>query len=286
MNSDVTVWRYLETGAHNGAFNMATDEALTRLGQDAPILRVYRWQPYTISLGFHQQLAGLDLQKCAHDGIGVVRRPTGGRAIYHAHEVTYSVIIPRSHHLYACNSTELYNRISTALVTGLRRLDIDLSLERVQQSSDFAGYQRQFACFATSAQYEVHLQGKKLIGSAQRRFKNGLLQHGSIILGDEHLALAKYLVVPARVSTPASEVSGAASGDEIITKTQSGLEEKTISIERALRRKVSFHEVAAHLPSGFEEVFGIALRPDQLLSEERKRIKALLPNFINSGGNP
>lgn len=90
-------WRFLNTGFRRGKFNMEFDEYLAgRLleGKGSPTLRVFGWSPYAVSLGYHQSEDEIDLQRCAEEGIDVVRRPTGGRAILHAHEVTYSVVMP------------------------------------------------------------------------------------------------------------------------------------------------------------------------------------------------
>ncbi|MFQ5650379.1 MAG: biotin/lipoate A/B protein ligase family protein [bacterium] len=277
MDDETRVWRFLDTGANDGAFNMATDAALARLGQNRPVLRTYTWCPPTISIGFHQRLSEIDKNKCQLRGIDIVRRPTGGRAIYHAHEVTYCVVVPKNDELYNKSTLEVYDIISSALVQGLRRLDIDLALEKVQQDdADFANTPSKSACFATSAQYEIHVQSRKLVGSAQRRFKNGLLQHGSIMLGDDHMHLTDYL-------TPSCEApTSTAHGFYHLQKELSG---KTISVERVLARTVRYEEVVSSLHAGFQQVFGVRLCPDRLTERELRRINELIPKYSNLGGN-
>lgn len=258
-------WRYIESGAADGAFNMATDEALAAFCQTStPIVRFYAWHPFTISIGYHQDFSDLNLEKCRHDGIDVVRRPTGGRAIYHAQEVTYSVIIPRDSALYSQATLDVYNQISSALVEGLTRLNLPLVLEKKPNSGPgFSRYDREFACFATSAKYEIHCQSKKLVGSAQRKFERALLQHGSIIVGDEHLKLVDYLATKNGEFDRALEM----------------LRKRTISIERILNKKVINDDILPHLRTGFEKYFGAILQPDQLTHQELQKVNELKPKY-------
>lgn len=260
------VWRFLNTGASDAGSNMATDEALARKPLALPTLRVYCWQPYTISIGYNQKVEDVDLQECRDDGIEVVRRPTGGRAIFHAHEVTYSVIIPRNSAWYRESSLELYNEISSALVLGLQCLGLPVQLQRVAggEAAAFSDYRNRFACFATSAKYEIHCEGKKLVGSAQRRFDNSLLQHGSIILGREHLRLLNYLV-------------DARNGAATVAKQQ--LEDRTVCVETLLNRKVDYGEVAEKIKLGFESHFKIKMKVDRLSDQEQNEILQLKPKY-------
>ncbi|MFQ5754133.1 MAG: biotin/lipoate A/B protein ligase family protein [bacterium] len=256
------IWRFIDTGAADGAFNMAVDEGLARCTNSAePILRVYRWQPFTISIGYHQNLDELDLNKCKKDGVDVVRRPTGGRAIFHAHEVTYSIIIPKQSVWYANKTLEIYNHISSALVKGLQYIGMPVKLDRKDHyEPDFADYNQRFACFASTAKYEIQYQSKKLVGSAQRRFENALLQHGSIILGNEHLNLLNYL---------------STNGNGQLMKARQRLQEKTICIETILMRSVSYEEVVSNLKTGFEKYFDVNFQCRHLTSDELQKIEEL-----------
>ena len=264
-----TGWRCLDTGASNGATNMAIDEALVRCGQDSPVLRFYRWSPPAISLGFHQHLAEVDAARCLHDGVDVVRRPTGGRAVYHANELTYSVTIPKGHELYALPPLEVYDLVSSAIVAGLRILDPRLALQRVEEPVGSGDYSGEFECFATSAPFEIQAESKKLAGSAQRRYKAGLLQHGSIMLTDEHLRLRDYLADQA----PAHR------------KPATFLQNRTISLEALLGRTVSYREVAQCLVAGFQSFFEIHLQTSVLSHSERALSEKLIPKYTNAGGN-
>lgn len=261
-------WRFLDTGAADGAFNMAVDEGLARAGNSPlPILRVYRWQPFTISIGYLQESAEVDAQTCRRDGVGLVRRPTGGRAIFHAHEVTYSVIIPKGHGWFAKSSLLVYNEISAALALGLQSVGLPVKLEkRSQPDADFAGYRRQFACFASSARFEIHYQSRKLVGSAQRRFENALLQHGSILLGDQHLRLVDYL---ARHKNGELEAA------------RQQLQNKTTTIEAILNREVSYDEIARCVKSGFETSLNINFKALPLTAAELDIINQLKSNYTD-----
>lgn len=266
MTNAKIFWRFIDSGALDGASNMAIDEALARFGDFTnPILRVYQWCPFTISIGYHQKLEEIDLEKCQQEGVDVVRRPTGGRAIFHAHEVTYSVIIPKKNAGYQKSTLDIYNQISTALVVGLQELGMPVILERLENHDpEFAHYKDRFACFAASAKYEIHCQGKKLVGSAQRRFENALLQHGSIILGNEHLRLLNFL---------------SPNGNGLVNRAREQLQERTISIESILKRKVSYEEVTASLKRGFEKYFNVQLQSDQFTPQEMQGILELKPKY-------
>lgn len=257
------VWRLIESGALDGATNMAMDEALVRFSTEpVPVVRFYGWQPYTISLGYHQNYQEIDLEKCHQAGIGIVRRPTGGRAIYHAREVTYSVIMPRGSRWYELPPLEVYNHISQALICGLQRLNLPVTLERTRTQVNEKTYINKFACFATSARYEIHAQGKKLVGSAQRRFEQGLLQHGSILLGPEHLRLGEFL----------KNDTG-----KIIDE----LNEHTICIEQLLHQRISFNEVVESIKYGFNQYFNVELRPYSLSNYEMNGTNQLKQKYTD-----
>jgi len=128
-------WTYIESGEQTGAFNMALDESMARalaVGEGYPVLRLFRWRPWAISLGHNQAAGDIDAARCAADGIDVVRRPTGGRAILHAEELTYSVVMPAGRR----SILQVYNEISAALVWGLSLYGVEVALQKSQP--DFA----------------------------------------------------------------------------------------------------------------------------------------------------
>ena len=243
------MWDFVDTGFHNGEFNMEYDIELARKLQEkkgCPTLRLYRWQPYTISLGFNQNHTDIDLEACARHGFGIVRRPTGGRAILHAEELTYCIVTFSE----GRNISEMYKWIGEALVAGLQTFHPGIMMERAQ--SDFPTLYRQpsaLSCFSSTARYEIQYLGKKLVGSAQRRYPSPLgpgndvvLQHGSILIGPEHRRLSD--VVLQKGSTAA--------------EVRKSLEERTTELESVLQHSVDASEVAAAVKRGFERRWDIS----------------------------
>jgi lipoate-protein ligase A len=245
-------WRFINTGHRRGKFNMEYDEFLaSRLieGVGFPTVRVYGWNPPSISLGYNQREDDIDLKLCENEGIDIVRRPTGGRAILHWNELTYSVVMNADEMSVAA----IYEKISRALVAGIRSLGIDVELEKSQPN--FQSLYKDAAsipCFSSSARYEIQYHGRKLVGSAQRRYsqaggKEVVLQHGSILLGPEHKWLMDFL----------SEKN-----PEIITVIKNTIEEKTTDINTILGKEVPFDKIAASIKKGFEEEWNIMFVPD------------------------
>lgn len=170
-------WRLLRNGGEVGEWNMALDEALWRsfpmVGR--PSLRIYRWNAPTLSIGYSQSVEELDLGECGRRGIAVVRRPTGGRAVLHDLEVTYS-LVHSTEKMGSIKDSHL--RVSQALRSGLRRLGLAAELAKREQSSQ----NPTAACFEAPSSFELAVAGKKIAGSAQVRNHLSLLEHGSIPL--------------------------------------------------------------------------------------------------------
>ncbi len=232
---------FLDTGAHDGAWNMDSDlrraEALDA-GRAAPLLRVYHWKPWCISLGRHQKDEEIDRTRTAADGIGVVRRPTGGRAILHAEELTYSIVMPSE----GRGVMEVYRLISEALTAGLKLLVPEIDIAKAQP--DFQKLYREpgsIPCFSSSARYEIEFGGKKLVGRAQRRIGSAVLQHGSILIGEAHLGLADYLAVD----------------DEVKEQLRQDMRRHTITLEDIMQRPVGRDEVRDAVRAGFEQAWGL-----------------------------
>lgn len=264
------LWRFLDTGFAAGDYNMALDAAIARGGFcDTPTLRFFRWQPFCISLGYHQEAGEVDLVKCRAAGLDVARRPTAGRAILHGEEVTYSVMIPASHPWYEILPLDLYKRISEALVNGLMQLGAPVKFapgERLQQD----GRPLRMSCFASAARNEVVADGKKVVGSAQRRFREGALQHGSIILKDGHEQLPAFL-----------------KGDPFtIAVEQNRLLEHTTTLARICRRVITFTEAAHAIRRGFTETLGIALEEGAVRREEHELAEAWRERYSILINNP
>ena len=191
-------------GTHDAAENMRRDAHLLEAAENGaePVMRLFGFSPPGITLGLNQDPGReLDLARCAADRVCWALRPTGGRAIFHAEEWTYALAAPMADPAWGGSQTAAYERVSGLLVASLRRLGIPASLARRRRRVPADGPRGASApatpCFASAARHEVVLDGRKLIGSAQRRTRGALLQQGSLLLGDGHLRLADYLPLPA-----------------------------------------------------------------------------------------
>ncbi len=173
-------WRLIIDEPFTGAMNMAFDEAIMNAvmqGLAPPTIRFYRWSPPAISLGYFQKLEKeIDLEICRANGIDVVRRLTGGRAVLHQYELTYSLIAPETNQKIAGSVLQSYLAVSRGLVKGLAALGVQAELSEGKKHSDF----NSAACFDAPSWYEMVVGGRKLVGSAQTRRGGCILQHGSV----------------------------------------------------------------------------------------------------------
>jgi len=251
----VREWRLLVTESTDGATNMAIDEALWRgrqAGTSPPTIRFFAWAPPTVSLGYGQPLdESVDVAACRRLGVGIVRRPTGGSAIYHdgpERELTYSVVADGGDLGGAGDLLETYRWIAVALLRGLHALGAAAEIIAVPETE---GPTPAF-CFARTGRYEIEIGGKKVVGSAQRRQGTCFLQHGSVLLGVDEPRL--------RAVFPTTR-------DPLATMT---------TLEAALGHRPKFEDVAGALERAFEEEHGLALRPGGLGVDEAKRVEALV----------
>src|SRR5512140_2642825 len=201
----MTLWRLLITPPTRGAWNMAADEAILEhigRGESLPTLRLYAWTPACLSLGHAQPFADVDVARLQRRGWDVVRRPTGGRAILHTDELTYSVMAPTDEPRLAGSVLESYNRLACALLYAIRALGLDACSQPLGAEMHVgapAGLKPNSAnpvCFEVPSAYEITVDGKKLIGSAQARRKEGILQHGSLPLTGDLTRICQALVFP------------------------------------------------------------------------------------------
>jgi lipoate-protein ligase A len=189
------LWRTLLSPPSSAAANMATDAALldrTRATGEA-VLRVYTWRSKTLSLGRHQTAAGkYDLARLAADSYEIVRRPTGGRALIHARELTYSVTMPDDD---TRSTSASFRRISSLVADALRRLGVATTAAPRAERATSPGVA---PCFDAPAEGELIVDGRKLVASAQLREGGALLQHGSILIDNDQSALTSYSYEPLR----------------------------------------------------------------------------------------
>jgi len=241
----------------SGAENMAIDQALAELYpvEARPTLRFYRWRPACLSLGVAQRLErDVDLAACAALGIDVVRRQTGGRAILHDQEVTYSLVTAADDPLVQARSiVESYRTISAALCAGL----VELGVMPELAPRPAVGSAKSAACFDLPSDYEITLNGRKLVGSAQARKRGVILQHGSLLLHADSEILVRVLRLP-------EDLSGAA------------LAQRLIALDEALGWLPTFETVVAALVRGFEQTWQITLEPGELSPAEEARAAELV----------
>ena len=164
----------------SGAWNMSVDQAILQIvGNSArPVLRIYRWQPATLSLGYFQSFDERS-QLLQSAGCSVVRRSSGGGAILHHHELTYSLCLPGSNR-WAKKNTELYDRVHGCILAALSQFSVNAQ-RYVRLPESAAANSDRFLCFERRSDGDLVLDGFKIVGSAQRRSRNAIIQHGSIL---------------------------------------------------------------------------------------------------------
>jgi lipoyl(octanoyl) transferase len=261
-------WRFIDSGQQNGALNMALDMAMTQEAASShslPTLRVFGWQPSAISLGYHQSENDVDIDRCREDNIDVVLRPTGGRAILHNNELTYSVAIPPESIHFAPDIQTVYALISRGLVAALKRLNISVEFDRADKTpKDFGKGELSTLCYASSVKYEINVGRKKLVGSAQRRINGGVLQHGSILIGDDHLKITRYL---------------AAQSEQWRTRVQEYMQKKTVSLNQVSETPITSAQIAGAIEKGFNEELGITFEQDGFSKSELDLAKQIQEKF-------
>lgn len=197
-------WHLLLSAPMDGADNMALDEALLQrarvLGEG--VVRVYSWSAPTLSLGRNQRAVGAyPVERARALGVEVVRRPTGGRALLHHREITYSVTAPVPAHESLLRS---YRAINQALLATLRRLGVHAEIAVRNGRLPPPG---SAPCFELPADGELMLDGRKLVGSAQYREQGALLQHGSILVHDDQPMVAQLASIPLGHVAPAASLA-------------------------------------------------------------------------------
>ena len=264
MDKALKTWRYLPYSVHSGPENMAIDEALLQVmagnSDPQPVLRFYGWEPATLSLGYAQSyFKEVNEEECRCSNIEIVRRPTGGRAVLHQYELTYSVIAPESDENVNGTVLESYLKISQALLKGFQTVGIPAEIV-----SQAIGHMGSAACFDAPSWYELVVDGRKLVGSAQVRKEGILLQHGSIILHFDAELLFRLLKVP---------------NEAMRQRLLSTFKRRACALDEVATRPVTRAELEQAICSGFEETMGIKLIPSSLTEEERLVAGKLLAKY-------
>ncbi len=242
---------------------MAVDEALLESvgsGASRPVLRLYRWDPPCLSLGYAQAIAEVDRPRLASFDWDLVRRPTGGRAILHTDELTYSVTAPLREPRVAGSVLDSYQRLSQALLLALTSLGLPVQTQAVNPST-LTGKPLNPVCFEVPSAYEITVGGKKLIGSAQARRKDGVLQHGSLPLTGDLARIVQGLVYP-------SEEARRAAADHLL--------QRATTVAAVFGREVTWETAANAFAGGFSAALNLEWEPSDLTPAENARADELV----------
>jgi lipoyltransferase/lipoate-protein ligase len=245
-------WRLIDMRIEDAPTQMAIDEAiaLARLRYNTPnTIRLYRWNPSAVSIGYFQSLENeVNLDACREFGVDVIRRITGGGAVYHDYngEITYSFVVPESERCFPSDILESYQVICGAIVNGLRYLGVDSEFKPVN---------------------DIVAGGKKISGNAQTRRHGVILQHGTILVDSDLERMFQVL-----------RVSEAKISDKLIKAVQ----ERVTNIRKYLGKDIGFLEVRDVLVRGFEETFDVNLIAGGLTSEEEEIVKDLRQKYLSN----
>ena len=232
-----------KSGIENMRVDLALLNNLEKCSERMTFLRFYDWNVPTVSLGKHQQIEGaVDLHYCQKFEIPIVHRPTGGQAVFHDCELTYSVVSNDPHWFPFSSIRETYRLIAVGLQKGIGKLGISTQLvEGVRKSKGLLVNQHAVPCFVTPSRCEILCEGRKIAGSSQRRLKRSFLQHGSMPLQVNYSRMASSLGVPEEL-----------------------LRTSLISVSEALGRGVNWQTVCEALKIGFEQTFQVKLHMGKL----------------------
>lgn len=275
-------WRLILHPPGRGAWNMAVDEAILEAagcGDAPPTLRLYAWEPPCLSLGHAQPFSDVDWLALQSKGWDVVRRPTGGRAILHADELTYSVCGPLDEPRLSGGVLESYRALSEALLSALHTLNIPAeayekpsaappthavnhpTAQIAPENALLADNERNNpVCFDVPSSYEITVGGKKLIGSAQARRKEGVLQHGSLPLHGDLTRIVQVLAFP-------DEVARQAAAQRLV--------QRATTAESILGQPLTWQEAAEAFVAAFERELNLSLLPGELTASEVSRAREL-----------
>jgi lipoate-protein ligase A len=252
-------WRVINSGIAAAATNMAVDEAMLLAhsnGEVPPTLRFYGWKPAAVSIGYFQKAESqIDLQACQARGFDVVRRLTGGRAVLHDGELTYSIVVKEDYPFLPKTITASYRYLSEGLLLGLKQLGVAVKMtiplstygQKVKQVSSAA-------CFDAPSHYEITYEGRKLVGSAQVRKQGVVLQHGSILIRFSPETVAAILQLPSA---------------QLRERTAALLKKRAVSLDEILGRPIGFAELSAALIPAFSLALGVTFESGELTSQEQ-----------------
>ncbi|MFD0678207.1 MULTISPECIES: lipoate--protein ligase family protein [unclassified Paenibacillus] len=274
-------WRFISSGMNDPAYNMAVDEAILTAhseGKVPPTVRFYGWNPATLSIGYFQKaVEEIDFDQIKQEGLGFVRRPTGGRAVLHDKELTYSIIVEESYPGIPSGVTQAYRVLSEGLLLGFRKLGLDARMVQLESEEDKSKYASMgsAACFDSPSWYELVVEGRKIAGSAQTRQKQVVLQHGSILLDMDVDQLFRVLKF---------------SNERLQARLKQQFVHKAVAINDLCRhigkQPVSLPEVEEAFRAGMEEGLDIELVESTLTEYEQTLVEQLISEkYANEAWN-
>ncbi|MEA3312902.1 MAG: biotin/lipoate A/B protein ligase family protein [Caldisericota bacterium] len=257
--------RIIETNENDGAMNMAIDEALLIIERERgfpPALRVYKFVPPTLSIGYFQKMEKeVNFAHCKELGIGYVRRPTGGRAVLHDRELTYSVTMAHPHSILEMNLLDSFHYLCEGIIEAISLLGGNAYFSDREDNEISSP-----SCFAAPTFSDILLNGKKVVGSAQRRNDCGLLQHGSILY---HVDL--------------EQIFYCFNLDENARKRLVELSKKKISsLSDELNKEITFDVIKVALKRGMEKITNETLVPTELTKDEKNLAEKLYHEKYNT----
>lgn len=265
-------WRVIRSKSYNGAMNMAIDEAIMiahKEGRAKPTLRFYTWDPACITIGYFQKLEDeIDLARCKELNVDCVRRITGGRAVLHEDELTYSIIVGEDNQLMDSSITKSYKFISEGLVKGLNLCDI--YTDDLNKGEKIGRENLSAACFNAHASYEIAISKKKVVGSAQSRKDGVILQHGSIVLDFDVNKLFEL------IKTESQERK-----ERLINFTA----RKASGIENETNIKLDINELEKNLIKGITQHFNVEFIEEDLTQYEYNLAKKLYEKYSSDEYN-
>lgn len=260
-------WRFIVTEPMSPAMNMAVDEAILQLhaeGKVPPTVRFYTWDPATLSIGYFQKaVKEINLEEVHRRGLGFVRRPTGGRAVLHDKELTYSVIVSEEHPKMPSSVTEAYKIISLGLLHGFQNLGLKAEMVSLASEEEKEKYTSpgSSACFDSPSWYELVVEGKKVAGSAQTRQKGVILQHGSILLDMDVELLFSLLNFPS---------------ERVKQRMMESFRQKAVTINEVSARPILLQEAVEAFGRGFASGLDVQLATAELTAEEQELARDLV----------
>jgi lipoate-protein ligase A len=262
-------WRVIyESKFNNGRRNMAIDGAIldaVSQGMQPPTLRLYGWQPMCLSIGYGQSIAEVDIDRLIDHGWHIVRRPTGGKAILHGDELTYSVSVPIDHDLASGDVVESYRRISRGLLRALHY--IGLSPQSEHQGDGLRDKTKSPVCFEVPSHYEITVDTRKLLGSAQVRRKDGILQHGTLPLYGDVARICDALLFETSADREQAKIK---------------VHSRAVTLADVMTQPPSWEQASQAVERGFSETFDLEMvRGDLSAWEIQRADELLLEQFDN-----